>query len=42
MDMEQPDCWKVYSTDDELWQQEILVIIGYNKAIMSMRDDFGK
>ena len=32
---------KVYSTDVELWQQEILVIIGYNKTIMSMSDDFG-
>ena len=32
----------VYSTDDELWQQEILVTIGYNKTIMSMSDDFGK
>ena len=31
----------VYSTDFELWQQEILVIIGYNKIIMSMSDDFG-
>ena len=33
---------KVYSTDDELWQQEILVIVGYNKTIMSMSDDSGK
>ena len=32
---------KVYSTDDALWQQEIFVIIGYNKTIMSMSDDFG-
>ena len=30
-----------YSTDDELRQQEVLVIIGYNKTIMSMSDDFG-
>ena len=38
--MEQPEGWKGYSTDDELWQQEILVIIGYNKTILSMSDDF--
>ena len=31
---------KVYSTDDELWQQELLITIGYNKAIMSLSDDF--
>ena len=40
MDMVQPE-GKVYSTDDESWQEEIMVIIGYNKAIMSMSDDFG-
>ena len=33
---------KVYLTDDELWQQDILATIGYNKTIMSMSDDFGK
>ena len=38
MDMEQ--FGKVYSTDVELWQQEVLVIIGYIKAILSMSDDF--
>ena len=42
LDMEQPECQKLYSTDDESWQQEILVIIGYNKTIMSMSDDLGK
>ena len=28
----------MYSTDVELWQQEILLITGYNKTIMSMSD----
>ena len=32
---------QVYSTDVELWQQEILAVIGYDITIMSMCDDFG-